>query len=105
MGAALDLFTVAERYPHAPGSKRSGTSADAAASMAPSAAFLRERVLATYRAHRMGLTADEAAALLELSVLAIRPRVSELVRMGKLVETSERRLNESKRSASVWRAV
>ena len=51
-----------------------------------------------------GLTADEIAADLGESVLSIRPRVSELHRLGMIEKTKVRRRNASGMSASVWRA-
>ena len=92
-----DLF----RYPHAPGAQNTDTSRAAAASIAPTAATLRDRVLDLYQRSR-GLTADEAAGKLGLSILSIRPRVTELARLGKLRDSGDRRKNGSGRSAVVW---
>ena len=38
------------------------------------------------------------------SVLAIRPRFSELRALGQITDTGARRINDSGRSAIVWRA-
>jgi hypothetical protein len=40
---------------------------------------------------------------LNLSVLSVRPRVSELKRTGKIKQTGARRKNESGMTATVWR--
>jgi len=48
-------------------------------------------------------TADEIANDLNLSVLSVRPRVSELKRTGKIKQTGARRKNESGMTATVWR--
>ena len=45
-----------------------------------------------------------AAKLLQRSPLSVRPRLSELKAMAKIVATGERRRNESGMTATVWRA-
>tara|TARA_A200000159_G_scaffold60004_1_gene55594 strand:+ start:170 stop:400 length:231 start_codon:yes stop_codon:yes gene_type:complete len=50
-----------------------------------------------------GFTADEIAFHLNLSILSIRPRISELNTLGMIEKTGERRKNESGNSAHVWR--
>lgn len=96
-----DLF--AERYPFSPGAKTSGTSQEAADSIDARAPMLRRRVLDILSTARH--TADEVAAIMSESVLTIRPRVSELKRMGLVEDTGARRANESGRNAIVWRAI
>lgn len=49
-------------------------------------------------------TADEVAEALGESVLAVRPRISEMVRENLVVATGMRRPNKSGRTAWVWRA-
>jgi len=90
------------QYPYAPGYKREGTSAIAAAEMEHPAETLREQVHTTLMLEN--LTADEVAAKLGRSVLAIRPRLSELVKQGSIHDTTTRRRNASGKSAVVWRA-
>jgi DNA-binding NarL/FixJ family response regulator len=90
-------------YPATPGAKEhGGTSADAARSAANEAEILRERVLDTLRRAPAGMTADEVAAQLGRSVLSVRPRVSELVRVRAVRKTGRRRRNSSGMSAAVW---
>jgi hypothetical protein len=89
-------------YPITPGYKRPGASADAARAIARTAAGLRGRVLRHLQQYSAGLTADEIARGLELSILTIRPRVSELRAAGAIRETGERRRNESRMTAMVW---
>ena len=64
---------------------------------------LRALVLAVLAAAPDGLTADEIAAKLDASVLAVRPRVSELFRAARIEKTGERRLNQSGLAAHVWK--
>ena len=64
---------------------------------------LRALVLEVLAAAPSGRTADEIAARLDASVLAVRPRVSELFHAGQIVKTGERRTNESGLRAYVWK--
>ena len=63
----------------------------------------RALVLAVLAAIPSGLTADEIAAKLGESVLAVRPRVSELFHAGLIEKTGERRPNASGLNAYVWK--
>jgi predicted ArsR family transcriptional regulator len=64
---------------------------------------LRARALELLAAAPAGLTADEIAAKLAESVLAVRPRVSELFHAGLIEKTGERRPNASGLNAHVWK--
>lgn len=86
-----------------PAARDRDTSQAAARSMREPAPILRARVLAAIAGAGMdGLTADEAAELLALSVLAVRPRVSELGKAGAIADSGRRRRNASGRAAAVW---
>lgn len=50
-----------------------------------------------------GLTADEVALMLAAPVTSVRPRVSELVAAGRLVDTGRRRPGVSTVEMTVWR--
>jgi predicted ArsR family transcriptional regulator len=52
---------------------------------------------------RDGLTADECADALKAEIWSVRPRLSELRRMGRIVETDQRRKNRSGMTATVWK--
>lgn len=107
MGAiALQLSLFDAFYPWSAGAKAGGTSSEAAERQDPERlGRLREAALRRLRTTPGGLTADEIAADLGESVLSIRPRVSELHRLGMIEKTKVRRRNASGMSASVWRAV
>ena len=102
-----DLFRTVQgalvpRYPETPGFRRAGTSQEAANAVRSQAATLRERVLAALR--RRPSTADELARFLGEAPFSIRPRVTELSKPGRIVDSGERRPNESGRMAIVWKA-
>jgi predicted ArsR family transcriptional regulator len=92
-----------EVYPYAPGFKveQPETSKQAAVAIKSRAELLRVLVLEKFRLG--SATADEIAVKLNESVLTIRPRVAELHKQGKLVDTGVRRQNTSGHSATVWR--
>ena len=94
-----DLFT----YPASPGYKDQDTSKDAAESMAGRAPTLRQKCFAELLQGQG--TADEVADALGVSILAVRPRFTELLALGKIADTGRRRTNKSGRMAKVWYAV
>lgn len=95
-----DLFG----YPHTPGAKDRDTSFEAAEGMAPQAPILRAKCLRELE-HSNGLTADEVAGRLGLSILSVRPRITELARDGKVRDSGDRRRNASGKRAIVWAPV
>lgn len=94
-------------YNGTPGFKERTTSRDAAIAMSGQAANLRNLALAAIaESGSYGLSADEVAGKLNQSVLAIRPRITELG--PKHLDEIERvpgvtRLNKSRKHAAVWR--
>ena len=88
--AGLPLFDTAR-----------ATRREAHAAMRDRAPLLRSAVYASIVKDGKA-TADEVAARIGESVLAVRPRVTELHQAGKLFDTGERRPNASGRSATVW---
>ena len=89
-------------YPNSPGFKeRGGTSEEAAVAEQSRADTIRRRVRDYLRQHNT--TTDDCAAALALSILAVRPRFSELRLRGELEDTGERRLNASGKRAAVWK--
>jgi predicted ArsR family transcriptional regulator len=90
-------------YPKTPGWKARDTAEAAADATIPHAPALRAQVIAALERHGP-MTADEIANVLRLSILSIRPRVSELAVKGKVEDTGLRRANASGKRAIVWRA-
>ena len=62
----------------------------------------RKRIVEAIR-QRGPLTADEVSGVLGIDRLYGRPRVSELVKSGVLVDSGIRRLNSGGRHANAWR--
>lgn len=95
----MDLLDIMDLpYPQSPGFRNTDTSFEAAASI--NASGLRAKVLRVVA--QAPCTADEAASILDIDRLAIRPRLTELKALGKVRDTGERRPNASGRSAIVW---
>lgn len=92
-----DLF----RYPHAPGAQDRDTSRAAAEGASRTAPVLRQMALDVLERSN-GLTADEVAGRLGMSILSIRPRITELSRLNKVRDGGERRRNRSGKLAIVW---
>ena len=94
------------RYPTSLRFKSGDTSRLAARRIAPHAEALRDRVFAFLEANYPApFTADEVADRLGVSILSVRPRLSELRRSALIVPTAERRKNKSGMLARCWRAV
>jgi len=90
-------------YPERPGYRRRDTSKEAADAIGPRAVILRDLVLAEIQ--RKPGPADEIATRLRQTVLAVRPRTTELAKLGKIIDSNERRANASGRKAIVWSAL
>jgi len=90
-----------DTYPVLPGFKRHGTSEEAAHSMIPELSFLRGECLKAIAA--LDSTADEVATVVGRTVLAIRPRITELNKLELIYDSGLRRKNDSGRNAIVWR--
>lgn len=104
MGRMKETFLDDRPYPQTPGWKAPGTSQEAATSTRGRKAALQARVIEAFTAAgKAGLTADQAASKIGESVLAVRPRVSELSEMGLIEKTGSRRPNASGLNATVWR--
>lgn len=104
MATQMDIDFTARRYPERASFKAGDTAMQAANAIEGSgrAARLRNLVLGLY-ARGAHLTADEAANLLQEDILSIRPRVSELTKQDKLIDTGDRRRNSRGGTARVLR--
>ena len=96
-------LVLGAHYPDVPGFKVGGTSREAAEAAQVGAELLRFRVFQALKAGPS--TADECACRIGESVLSVRPRMTELKAMGKVIDTGVRRKNASGRRAAVWAPV
>jgi len=96
------MSRLPERYPDVAGFKAPGPSEQAANTISGTAKTLREQVLKTISEAPAGLSADAVADRLGKSVLSVRPRVSELRRLGEIRPTTQRAKNQSGMSATIW---
>ena len=92
------------QYPAGPGWKEPTTSLEAARAASKTAKNLRDQILRLLTVTPEPLSADQIAVRLKRSPFGIRPRVSELARLGKIKRTGDRAKNESGMSAHKWRA-
>lgn len=90
-----------EHYPDAPGYQDTDTSYDAAQAMHGKAASMRKLIYAQLGGAT--LTSDETASRLQRNKYTIRARFAELHMQGLIVDTGERRHNDSGHKAIVWR--
>lgn len=96
-----DLFS----YPHSAGFKeRGGTSQEAARKVQKrNPKNLGARVLAIVKQRgKDGLTCDECAGVMSLSILTVRPRFSELFAVDAIRKTVRRRMNDTGSMTRVW---
>ena len=90
-------------YPTQPGFKNTATSIDAANSMRRDAPILRERILAYLKERGFtGSTPDACAKAIGETILAVRPRFTELKHAGLIRETKLTEKNESGRNAAIY---
>lgn len=82
---------------------KTDTSREAAASLRPRMAPIRDRVAALLREHPGGLTTEEISGHLRIPYASVQPRTSELQALGKVEDSGARRLNGSGKRAIVWR--
>lgn len=83
-------------YPNAPGYKDTDTGMDAAIAIAEHAKTVQRRALEAFvNAYPSGLTPDQVASELCESILTVRPRCSELKRLGLIRETDATRKNNT----------
>lgn len=84
-----------------PAQLHSPTSVAAATAIRAATPTLREAVYAIIR-DRHGLTDEEGAELLGMSLNTYRPRRIELVELGAVIDTTQTRKTRAGRQATVW---
>lgn len=88
-----------------PAQHHSETSVAAAEEVKPSAARMRQQVLAAIEASPDGLTDQECQTLLRMDPSTQRPRRIELVKKGGVRDSGRKRLTRANRHAVVWERV
>lgn len=94
-----------ELYPKRAGAKERGSTSEAAADAIEGegrAQRLRDRVWRLFE-DGMQLSADAAAGVLQESILAIRPRVSELRARGLIEATGRKECSHGGRLSMIWK--
>jgi hypothetical protein len=93
-------------YPDTPGYKVLGTSREAVLRVTPRARRLLDRVHNFMKSrYPAAFSADQVAEELGETILSVRPRMSELLRHGKIECTGARRKNQSGMTANCYRAI
>ncbi len=92
-------------YPTQDNHRGVDTSVNAAEMAASKASRLRRLVLDTLCEHPENLTVDQVCAIAKLPRYSLQPRFSELLKLGLIRDTGERRINASGARAKAWRAV
>lgn len=98
-----DLFSYAPEpsYPNAPGFKENDTSRAAADSMKSATGELQRKCLKALVGSPM--TADQIAEAIGETPFSTRPRLTELLALGKVCDAGFRCRNASGRSAKAWK--
>jgi len=97
------LLDLAPRYPRVAGHHASAPATSRLAALSVPAGTYRHLALSALLSEGP-MTADEVADFVGESLLTIRPRMTELKRLGLLRDTGARRANASGRQAVVWEA-
>ncbi|MDP1583936.1 MAG: winged helix-turn-helix domain-containing protein [Bradyrhizobium sp.] len=98
--------TARAAYPDSPGTKAGSpeTAFKAADRIAGIASSHRDMILAALQAEPSGLCSEEIGKRVGLTQYAVRPRISELYRDGKVKRTEDRTKNAGGNSVMIWRA-
>lgn len=91
-------------YPKIAGHRRTKTSKQAARRVQSRTERAREQIMSLLDAHG-ALTADECAELLGYRILFMRPRMSELKKMGMVIESGIVRLSSEGANSAAFKGV
>ena len=91
------------KTPDGTGYHNTDTSYDAALEIEPEAATIRKRIIEHMQTINAPISPDDTADALGLSVLAVRPRFSELRESGRILDSNQRGTNRSGRSCILWK--
>ena len=91
------------KTPDGVGYRNTDTSHAAALEIEPKAATIRKKIIEHMRTINAPISPDDTADALGLSVLAVRPRFSELRESGRILDSDQRGTNRSGRSCILWK--
>lgn len=93
-----------DRYPHVAGHRGLGGSVEASDLVTPKLPQLQGAVFGVVeRADQRGVTGDEIANALGWDKYRVRPRTAELRKLGRIIDSRERRPSESGVASIVWK--
>lgn len=99
-----DLFDVDVRKMHHKNAV--DTEVEAAQKVAPKAPILRMKVLQYLQSRgQLGATGEQVANEIDEWIYSVKPRITELVRLGLVVDSNRRYKNSRNRNEVVWIAV
>lgn len=82
------------------------TEVEAAQKVAPKAPILRMKVLQYLQSRgQLGATGEQVANEIDEWIYSVKPRITELVRLGLVVDSNRRYKNSRNRNEVVWVAV
>ena len=91
-------------YPNQAGYRKQSTSKEAAEDINKKLPHLRDKVLQVIQNKgKYGATPEEVASLLNITILSVRPRFTELKLSNHIVDSGEKRKNEFNKNIIVWR--
>jgi len=91
-------------YPNQAGFQNQSTSKEAAEDINEKLPHLRDKVLQVIKNKgKYGATPEEVASLLNITILSVRPRFTELKISKHIVDSGEKRKNEFNKNIIVWR--
>ena len=94
------------KYPNRAGYKKRRTSKQASLDISKRSPTIRQQCLQIVKNKKLyGATPDEVADLLNISILSVRPRFSELVLKDCIKDTNKTRKNQSGKQAIVWKYI
>jgi hypothetical protein len=95
---------MSSSYPTLAGYRKQSTSKEAADDINIKLPHLRDKVLQIIKNKgKYGATPEEVASLLNITILSVRPRFTELKLSNHIVDTGEKRKNGFNKNIIVWR--
>ena len=90
-------------YPKRAGYKKLGTSSEAAKAMNPVLNQLQSQVLQAIRSSENGLSSDGVVNATGIPDYTAKPRISELIAHGLVVNSGKREVNSKGKNITIWK--